>query len=268
MAKLPNPISKTDADKNLSDEQTQRLGAIAKALIPETTSSDAGLRAEAVATLSEVQSPGVCVALLSVAANDADAKIKSTARNGISATALPDAVGSLLKAMTSNSSTDLKIEAAAAFAKVRDKARSEELLPLLTSPDESVRREIVAALGKRNADSKASEGVTQALKDASPAIRKLAARALQMTGISGSANQLIPLVLDPDPAVRIQCAETFGELRDDASKKALLDSFASNPDADTMKALSKSLGKRSSRKGISGDCRSSWSRQKNSSRGV
>ncbi len=200
-------------------------------------------------TLKTVPAPGVCAALVEVATSDADAKIKASACNGIAATAAPDAVGALLIAMTS-SDAELKREAAMAFSKVREKAKSADLLPLVSSPDESVRKEIVAALGKRSADSKAAEGITLALKDASPAIRKLAAKSVPVTGISGPSSQLAALVSDADAGVRGQAAETLGELRDEGSKKALIEAFGSNPDAETMKVLSKSLGKRSNGKEI------------------
>ena len=242
-------ITHDDADRKLSENDTQRLVMIAAALIPETKHADAKVRSAAVETLGDVPAPGVCNALIAVATTDADAEIKSKARKGFAFTALPESAGPLLLAVGS-SDKDLKNDAGAAFKKVRDKAKSDDLLPLVNSPDETVRKEIVSALGKRVADSKAAEGVTRALKDASPEIRKLALKSIQLTGIAGPASQLLPLMSDSDESVRVQCADTLGELRDDGSKKVLLESFATNPQGDTLKALSKALAQRSRGKDI------------------
>ena len=247
--RIAKGIPKPDFDKKMPDDDSKKLAMIAKALIPETKNSEVTVRVAAIDALCDVPVPGVCNALLAAAANDTDANVKMKARNGIFATALPDAAGNLLLAVAS-SDAELKKEASAAFKKVREKAKSEDLLPLVNNPEESVRKEIVAALGKRPADSKAAEGVTQALKDTSPEIRKLAVKSVQLTGVAGPSSQLLPLMTDTDESVRVQCAETLGELRDEGSKKILIEAFGANPQGDTLVALSKSLGKRSNGKDI------------------
>jgi len=248
LADVAKAITQDDNTKKFSENDTKRLELIASCLIPDTKHADAKVRAAAAEALGAVPAPGACNALIA-AASDADAAVKSAARKGIAFTALPESAGKLLQAVAS-SDLDLKSVAGAAFKKVRDKAKSEELLPLVGSPDESVRKEIVAALGKRPADSKAAEGVTRALKDTSIEIRKLALKSIQLTGVSGAASQLAPLMSDADESVRVQCAETLGELRDDGSKKVLLDAFGSSPAGETLKALSKALGQRSSGKDL------------------
>ncbi len=242
-------ITKDDADRKLQESDATRLAMMAAALLPETKNADAKVRSAAVETLAGIPSPGVCISLVAVATKDSDAGIKSKARKGLAFTALPEAAGALLMAVAS-SDKDLKNDAGSAFKKIRDKAKSDDLLPLVSSPEESVRREIVTALGKRPADSKAAEGVTKALKDTSADIRKLALKCIQVTGVSGDASQLRPLIVDADESVRVQCADTLGELRDEGSKKILVESFATNPQGNTLGALSKALGARSKGKDI------------------
>lgn len=249
LGRIAKAIPKPDFDKKMPDDDSKKIAIIAKTLIPETKNSDVTVRVAAIDALCEVPAPGVCNALLAAAANDTDGNVKMKARNGIFVTALPDAAGNLLLAVAS-SDAELKKEASAAFKKVREKAKSEDLLPLVNSPEESVRKEIVAALGKRPADSKAAEGVTQALKDTSAEIRKLAVKSVQLTGVAGPVSQLLPLISDADESVRVQCAETLGELRDEGSKKILIEAFGSGPQGETLVALSKSLGKRSNGKDI------------------
>lgn len=249
LGRIAKAVPKVDFDKKMGDDDSKKLAMIAKALIPESKNSDVTVRVAAIEALCDVPAAGVCNALIAAASTDADANVKTKARNGILATALPDAAGNLLLAVASTDG-DLKKEASTAFKKVREKAKSEDLLPLVSSPEESVRKEIVSALGKRNADSKATEGVTLALKDTSPEIRKLAVKSVQLTGIAGPASQLLPLISDAEESVRVQCAETLGELRDEGSKKILLEAFGTNPQGETLKALSKALGKRSNGKDI------------------
>lgn len=249
LAQIAKSLTNGDADKKLNDDASKRLTMISAALIAESKSPDAAVRTAAVNALGEVPAPGACNALLLVAEKDPNADVKAAARKGIAFTALPESAGNLLQAVASGDK-ELKTVASAAFKKVREKAKSDELLPLVDSPDESVRREIVSALGKRAADSKATEGVTRALKDTAPDIRKLALKSMQLTNYSGSASQLLPLMSDADESVRVQCAETLGELRDDGSKKVLLEAFAASPEGETLKALSKALGQRSNGKDI------------------
>ena len=223
--------------------------ASATALLPDVKNPSAAVRLKIVESLSKVRAPGVCIALLDVAGHDADAAIKSKAVEGLPATALPDAVGALLKAVNSTD-TNLTKTARNAFVRVRDEAKSADLLPALDDPNDGVRLEIVAALGRRKGDYKAAEAMLKALKDTSAEIRKTALKSIPATGMSGSALQILPLFSDADVAVRVAAAQALGDLRDPDAHKTLLQAFATNPEGATLDALLAALQKHNTTKDI------------------
>jgi HEAT repeat protein len=234
-----------------NDERPKAIKTIAQTLIPcsEPAEQSQDVRALAVEGLVQLQTAGVCRQLIKLAATEKTA-LRDKARNGISATALPEAAGELLKSMTS-SDKELAAVCKQAFVRIRDEAPSAELLPLVTHELEDVRREIVEALSKRQGDDKAREGIGKALKDKSAAIRILAVKAVPTTGIQGSMEPLAAVARDENEAVRIATAETLGQLRDPETKKILLEAFKNNPQGETMKAYITALGKRSSGKVLS-----------------
>jgi len=248
LSALLGTVAHSVMSRKTQEDSPKHLTAIAKALIPELVNADAAVRGQAIEALQEVPAPGVCVALLDVATKDGDAGVKAKAADALAETALPDAAGGLLTAMASPDE-NLKQKATEAFVKIRNDAKSEDLLPLVTNPSDAVRHEIVAVLGKRH-DPKAAEGISQALKDASPEIRKLAVKSVPVSGVAGPLNQILPLISDADEGVSIACAETLGEMRDENSKKVLLEAFAANPSGATMESLVKALGKRASGKDL------------------
>lgn len=254
IAPLLMPIAEKAAEKISAKKEGWEAfqkypDAIAAALLPDVKNPSAAVRAKVVETLSKVRAPGVCIALVDVAEHDADPAIKAQAVEGLPATAVPDAVGALLKAVNSEDKI-LSKTARNAFVRVRDEAKSADLLPALDDPNDGVRLEIVAALGRRKGDYKAAEAMTKALKDAVPEIRKTALKSIPATGLSGSAMQLLPLVSDAEEAVRVAAAQTLGELYDPDAHKALLQAFAANPEGPTLDALVAALQKHNTTKDI------------------
>ena len=228
-----------------SAEDTESIGTIAALLIPEAENSQSVNinRMTAVESLSSLRAPGVCRLLLKIALAEKN-DLGKKARGGIAATAMPDAVGSLLETIT-NPDAELATEAKRAFVLVRDNAKSAELLPLIEHPSDDVRREITGALGNRRNDPKATEGITRALKDKLPEIRLLAVKAIPVTGISGSVGQLAELVNDPDENVRLANADTLGQLGDSDSSRIVIEAFKNNLQGKTMEAYIRALGRRS-----------------------
>lgn len=231
--------------------QAEAIKTIAQALLPcaQPAEQSPEVRLAAVKTLGLLRAPGVCKELIKLAATE-KGELRDKARQGIAATAMPEAAGDLLRTM-SNPDKDLAAVAKQAFTRIRDEAPSGDLLPLLSDPMDDVRREIVEALGKRAGDEKAKQGITIALKDKVPAIRVLAVKAVPQTGLAGSMQELAALVRDEVEEVRIANAETLAQLRDPDSKKALLEAFKNDLQGKTLEAYITALGQRSSGKVLS-----------------
>jgi HEAT repeat protein len=247
LAALDPAIEKIVAAAKPDDETPEPVQKIAKALIPlsDPAGGDAAFRRSVVASLAKLRAPGVCVQMIKLATSDGE--VKDAARGAIAATALPDAAGELLRAMSSDDKA-LAESAKRAFVAIRDSAPSEKLLPLVNDPSEDVRREIVDALGKRKNDSVAAQGITRALGDAQADIRILAVKAVPTTGISGAMAQLEPLSKDASAEVRVATAETLAKMRDAESYAVLLSVFKNNLEGATLDAYVKALGARASGK--------------------
>lgn len=240
--------SKMSAKNDGWEKYQEYLNTIGKALLPDAANPTPDVRNAVVGALAKVRAPGVCAVLLNIAEHDADAAIKAKAIEGLPTTAMPDAVAALLKAVNSENK-DLGKTARNAFVRIRDEAKSPELLPALDDPNEAVRTEIVSALGRRKNDYKAAEGMAKALKDSSIEIRKLAVKSIPNTGIA-KPEVILPLFSDADESVRVAAAETLGELRDPEGHKVLLQAFATNPEGKTLDALIASLAKHGATKDI------------------
>lgn len=226
-------------------EEAAAIKAVALALLPcaQSTEQNADVRLAAVGGLAKLQAEGVCKELIKLASTE-KGELRDKACAGIVATALPDAAPDLLAAMT-GPDKQLAETARQAFVRVRDETPSAQLLPLVSNPVADVRRAIVETLGKRVGDEKAKQGISLALKDKAPDIRVLAVKAIPRTGLSGSMDQLAVLVKDGDESVRVANAETLAELRDQDSKKVLLEAFQNSLQGKTLDAYITALGKRS-----------------------
>lgn len=236
---LPKPKDGEPASDNAK--------AIAAIAIPlSAVKEDNAVRVAAVEALGTLPVAGVCKQLLAIALID-KGDLRDKALKGIYATALPDAAGELIKA-AAEPDKEVAQEAKRAFVHIRDEAKSAELVPLVTHNSDSVRKEIVAALAKRNADTKAAEGITRALQDKLPEIRIMAVTAVPVTGISGSPDQLSALVKDPEESVRIATAGALAQLRDADSFNVILKAFKEDLQGKSLDAFIAALGKRSSGK--------------------
>ncbi len=231
-----------------ADAPSPHNAAIAEALLPCCDDAGAEIRAAATEALSSLSAPGVCARLIKLALAEKGA-LRESARAGIAATALPDAVPDLLGAIAGNDK-EIAADARAAFARVRKQAKTETLLPLVTHAKEDVRREAVTALGQRALDSQAAKAITIALKDVSPAVRLAAVQAVPTTGLNGPATQLAELTGDADEAVRIATAQTLAQLRDGDSRAVILDGFKHNPQGKTLDAFVAALARRATGKDL------------------
>ncbi|MGD0091242.1 MAG: HEAT repeat domain-containing protein [Planctomycetota bacterium] len=254
LANITGALLDTRGQDKPSQEQAENQGravkTAAEALIPcaEAKEQNMEVRLAAVGVLAELRAEGVCKELLKLAGTETG-PLREKARNGIAATALPDALPELLAAMT-GPDKELAAVSRQAFTRVRDAAPSSQLLPLVSHPMEEVRREIIAALGKRRGDEQARKGITAALDDKLPELRILALKSVPCTGLSGSMEKLDALVKDSDENVRLATAETLGQLGDQDSKTVLLKAFKNGLQGKTLEAFVAALGKRSSGKSL------------------
>jgi HEAT repeat protein len=249
LAAIAQPLADARRPEKPTAEQVKNEAAAIKAVslallsCAQATEQSAEVRLAAVGGLTKLQSEGVCKELIKLASTE-KGELRDKACAGIVATALPDAAPDLLAAMT-GPDKQLAETARQAFVRVRDETSSAQLLPLVSNPMADVRRAIVETLGKRAGDEKAKQGVSLALKDKTPDIRVLAVKAIPRTGLLGSMDQLAALVKDGDESVRVANAETLAELRDQDSKKVLLEAFQNNLQGKTLDAYITALGKRS-----------------------
>jgi len=240
--KVSNGMGKSpDGQPAPEDKQAVEL---ADALIPLTETAggaDVALRRECIGLLAKLRAPRVCKQMVKLATNDA--AVKDAARGAIAPTALPEAAGDLLRAMTSEDKA-LADAAKRAFVAIRDTAPSKDIVALVGDPSADVRREIVEALGKRKGDSIAAQGITKALRDSDAAIRVLAINAVPTTGISGPMSQLGDLSKDESEEVRVASGDVLGKLRDGDSYAVLLEAFKNNLSGKSLDAYVKALGAR------------------------
>lgn len=240
--KVSNGMGK--APEGQPSPEDKQASELATALIPLTEpagDADVTLRRETIGLLAKLRAPGVCKQMIKLATNDA--AVKDAARGAIAPTALPEAAGDLLRAMTSEDKA-LADSAKRAFVAIRDTAPSKDIVALVGDPSVDVRREIVEALGKRKSDSIAAQGITKALRDSEAAIRVLAVNAIPTTGISGPMSQLGDLSKDSAEEVRVASGDVLGKLKDGESYAALLDAFKNNLSGKTLDTYVRSLGAR------------------------
>ena len=204
------------------------------------------VREAAVEALKDLHAPGVCQKLLELAKTETG-NLRQMAFSGIVDTAMPEAIGDLLKTI-GESDAELAGKAKHAFEIVRDSAKSADLFPLLDDPADNVRREIVEALSKRGGDGYAAKGITKALKDKIPEIRLLAVKAVPVTSISPidtMVEVLGALVTDSSEEVQLANAETLAQLSDEESRKVILEAFGKSLKGRTLEAYITALGRRS-----------------------
>ncbi|MFH0939021.1 MAG: hypothetical protein V1899_07055 [Planctomycetota bacterium] len=241
--KVYQQLSRSENEAKLDVE---RLQIIAKTMIPLTESDQKlEIRLACVEALQELSAPGVCQQMLKLASTE-KGDLRDKALRNIAATALPEAVGDLLGVIASPDKL-LAEEARRGFVMVRDSAKSSALRPLLNpekNPPE-VRREIVAALGKRSKDIVVQKSMQDALRDPLADIRILALKAIPVTGML--VTQLLGnLVDDPDETVRIENANTLAVLSDEDSRQVVIEAFTKNLQGKTLEAYVRALGRRSS----------------------
>ncbi len=244
LGEIATEIKPGEAGKEDKDSVND-LTAVATAIMPRAeaaTEQAPEVRTAAVESLGKLRVPGVCNVLIKIATSgDADLKIK--ARDGIEYTALPDAAGALLQTV-GGADKDLATVCKRAFEQVRDSAKSEVLAGLVNDPSDDVRHEVVLALAKRSNDTAACGGLIRAFKDKLPEIRAAAVKGIPTTGMSGSVQSLTELITDTDENVRVETANTLGELRDADSAKMVLEAFKNPMAGKTMNAFITALGKR------------------------
>ena len=209
---------------------------------------DPAVRLAALKGLALLRVSGVCHLFLQIA-NTEKGPARAAALEGITATALPENCGELLK-LVAGADPELARLSKKAFADVRDKADSAELLALVSDPSDDVRREIVLALGQRKADPKARLAIGTALRDSVPDIRLAAVRAVPTTGLTPPYTSLAERVKDPEEEIRIASAETLAQMSDDESRQIVVEAFKEDLQGKTLEAYIKTLGRRSSGKDL------------------
>jgi len=240
--KVSNGMGKgTEGQPAPEEKQAAQLADALLPLSEPAGDADIDLRRESIGLLAKLRAPRVCKQMIKLATSDA--QLKDAARSAIAPTALPEAAGDLLRAMTSEDKA-LAEAAKRAFVAIRDTAPSKDIIALVGDPSADVRREIVEALGKRKSDAIATQGITKALHDSEAAIRLLAVNAVPTTGISGPMLQLGDLSKDAAEEVRVASGDVLGKLRDGDSYTALLDAFKNNLSGKTLDAYVRALGAR------------------------
>lgn len=240
--KVSNGMGKgTDGQPAPEEKQAAQLADSLLPLSEPVGDADINLRRESIGLLAKLRAPRVCKQMIKLATSDP--QLKSEARAAIAPTALPEAAGDLLRAMTSEDKA-LADSAKRAFVAIRDTAPSKDIVALVGDSSVDVRREIVEALGKRKGDAIAAQGITKALRDSEASIRLLAVNAVPITGVSGPISQLGDLSKDASEDVRVASGDVLGKLRDGDSYTVLLDAFKNNLSGKALDAYVKALGAR------------------------
>jgi hypothetical protein len=239
-------------DYVLEKRDGELMGQLAPSLFACVNSSDPEVKKAGLMGLSKYQTPGGCARLLK-AAKEEKGEFRAMALRGVEISAAPDALAALLQAMTDAKDKDLADAALRGFTKVRDKALTSQLTPLLANQPDAVRLVIVQALAARVGDSDATKGIVIALADATPAIRVEAVKALPpMRPLPTELARLEPLIADANEDVSLATAKCIEDLRDDVSWKLLLGAFQKNLDGKRLEAYLKALGVRGAARYIPG----------------
>jgi hypothetical protein len=239
MLKALDGGSNATPEKAKADEAKNKLAAAMFIAASDAKEPSGDVRLAAVQAVGDLRVPGVCKQLLSIATAEKGA-LREKAKAGVARTALPDAAPDLLNILT-GTDEDLKTLAQDVFKNVQKGAKSAELLPHVSHKSPEVREKIVDALGERKNDAKAAEAMSIALKDSEAKIQLMAVKFIPVTGLSGPASQLTPLLTHADETMRVAAANTLGVLQTLECKKIILESFQNNPAGETLTAISAAL---------------------------
>lgn len=237
--------------KGLGETMAKNMADLVPVLLPAAKKEEPSqaVRVAAIEGLGKLPAPGGGCALLLAIAKAEQGPTREAALRGVEMSAVPDAVGELLKHMADPEDKALAGVARAGFSKVRDQAPTAALTPLLDDKSDEVRLEITKALATRKGDQGASKGIAKALGDGSAAVRLEAVRAVPVMALSPEdLGKLNARISDDSEDVRVATAETISALRDEVTWKLLLQSFEKGLEGKTLQAFIKTLGFRGNEK--------------------
>ncbi|MBI3829189.1 MAG: HEAT repeat domain-containing protein [Planctomycetes bacterium] len=205
------------------------------------------VRLAAIQGLGKMPAPGGGCATLLKIIKEEKGPVREAALRGIETSAMPDAVGDLLRDMADPEDKQLAQVAKAGFIKVRDRAETKDLTPLLDNKSDEVRLEITKALAVRKGDALAAKGIAKAIGDSSATVRLEALKAVPMMGLAAEdLSKLETRITDSSEDVRIATAEAIASMHEETTWKILLQSFEKGLEGKTLQAFVKTLGTRGS----------------------
>ncbi|WP_292485733.1 HEAT repeat domain-containing protein, partial [Methanohalobium sp.] len=152
-----------------------------------------------------------------------------------------NAIDSLIKAFE-DESVYVKIAAANSLGKIGNPA-TEELLEVLDSHNEDVRKFSVKALEDIKNDNTVDELSDVLLNDKSSDVRESAAKALGNIGDKRAAEPLINALLnDTDEDVRSNSAVALGKIKNENAVKPLSNALLNDKSSDVRESAAKALG--------------------------
>ncbi|MCZ7647692.1 MAG: hypothetical protein M5U26_20955 [Planctomycetota bacterium] len=238
--------TKTEKGGERPKEALNAMAGLAEALLPQMDAgAEPALRTASLKAANKLVAPGVCRKLIEIAKTD-KGELRALALSGIALTATPDACGDLLRNMANKEDDVLAKAAVQGFAKVRDQAKTNELLPLLGEDDALVRLEIVKALATRTNDGAAQAAVVKATADKSKDVRLEAVTAmpaLKKLGVD-DLKTLAPRITDDAEEVRVATGEALGKLQDETTWALLLGAFQKDLSGKALEAFANSLAVR------------------------
>lgn len=205
------------------------------------------VRLPAIQGLGKMPAPGGGCATLLKIIKEEKGPVREAALRGVETSAMPDAVGDLLRDMADPEDKQLAQVARNGFIKVRDRAETKDLTPLLDNKSDEVRLEITKALAVRKGDALASKGIGKAIGDSAVQVRLEALKAVPTMGLSpDDLGKLEARITDSSEEVRVATAEAIASMHEETTWKILLQSFEKGLEGKTLQAFVKTLGSRGS----------------------
>jgi HEAT repeat protein/beta-lactamase regulating signal transducer with metallopeptidase domain len=205
----------------------------ANALPPQTTTTPAPVEVTGgkPMNLAPLPNASATITALAGAISDSDPSVRLAAVNSLGGLQDPAAITALAKALRED--TDARVREAAAWAlgEIDDNRAVPHLVDALkTEKVTKVRVKILEALEQID-DPSATAGVSSALKDAAPEVRRAAVSALGEFEDHASIGALAAMVHDDDTQVRRHVAEALGQMEDQSTIDAL-STMAKDSDAE------------------------------------
>jgi HEAT repeat protein len=230
----------TDAEDKVREAAASALGQIVDpravpALVMALGDRSSGVRENAAQSLGLISDPRATEALVT-AMRDDGSNVRFWAAVSLSSVDSPGAVEALLSAVTDKKDKSVRVVAAFALAIRKRPEAVPPLAAVLKSKSDWEAFGAVVGLGLVDSPEAQEALATVAGAPVSPAVRRLASRALQMPILTAMAKEL----REEDRELHYNICRAFVYLRDPASLPALEEALNS-PDSDVRQAARKAI---------------------------